>query len=404
MILFGVDIKNVLFRTLLPFFQKLYLPFRVFFIRRKKVIKVAFVVSDLGKWKTECLYRKMKIHPRFNPVLLIAPYTERDNSGLLVLCDYLRQKGYNYYVLKESQRIADIVKANIIFYQEHYNKDISDKLGYKHNLGSLFCYVSYASHTNDSLWFLNTPLLNFAWQVYFENILTKELACKVMTNKGINCVVTGLPFTDSFLSPMGYEDPWRKQINSKKRIIWAPHHSIKEDDLLHYSTFFKYSRYMLEIADKYKDKIQIAFKPHPLLLTKLYEIWGKEKTDNYYSLWENGENTQLVLGDYVPLFLYSDAMIHDCGSFQVEYHYTKKPVMYLTKDEHHADGLNDFGKMAFDLHYKGRSEKDIEAFINNVIGEKDDMKEVREKFYNDYLLPPDGNSASENIIKAILSK
>ena len=77
--------------------------------------------------------------------------------------------------------------------------------------------------------------------------------------------------------------------------------------------------------------------------------------------------------------------------------------MYLTKNEHHADGLNTFGKMAFDLHYKGKCEEDIELFINNVIEGKDEMKEARERFYQDYLLPPDGHSASENIIEAILA-
>ena len=159
---------------------------------------------------------------------------------------------------------------------------------------------------------------------------------------------------------------------------------------------------MFSLALKYKDKIQMAFKPHPVLLTKLYNVWGKEKTDNYYCLWEKGENTQLILGDYVPLFIHSDALIHDCGSFTVEYHYTKNPVMYLLKDEKHSEELNEFGKMAFDLHYKGRNFNDIESFINNVIAGVDPMKEERDKFYNDYLLAPDGNSASDNIINAIL--
>lgn len=127
--------KSIIYKILVFIYRIFYIPIRVYLLNRKNIINICFVISDLGKWKTECLYRKMKIHPRFNPVLLIAPYTERDNSGLLVLCDCLRQKGYNYYVLKESQRIADIVKANIIFYQEHHNNDISDKLGYKHNLG-----------------------------------------------------------------------------------------------------------------------------------------------------------------------------------------------------------------------------------------------------------------------------
>ena len=54
------------------------------------------------------------------------------------------------------------------------------------------------------------------------------------------------------------------------------------------------------------------------------------------------------------------------------------------------------------MHYKGKDESDIETFIKNVIEGKDEMKDARVKFYNDYLLPPNGQSPSENIIKAIL--
>ena len=159
---------------------------------------------------------------------------------------------------------------------------------------------------------------------------------------------------------------------------------------------------MLHLADKYKEDISIVFKPHPLLMTKLYQVWGQERTDDYYARWAYGKNTQLVTGDYISLFINSDAMIHDCGSFTIEYLYTKKPVMYLINDEHHSDQLNEFDKMAFNLHYKGRCEDDIESFINNVIKGIDKMKNERLKFYDDYLIPPNGTSASDNIIHAIL--
>lgn len=386
-------------------YRTFYLPIRVLRIRRKKSIKVAFILSDLGKWKTEPLYRKMLSHERFSPEILVTPYVNSENAGLPVLKAYIELMKYNYQLLEVSQNISDIKHYDIIIYQESYSGIIGNNKKYRNNLRSLFCYVSYAFHTNDSSWFLDQPLENFAWQVYFENTLTKELAAKVMTNKGVNCYVTGIPFSDLFLSPFSdIKDPWKQSEKHIKRIIWAPHHSIRNNDLLDYSNFLRYCDYMISMAEKYEGRIQIAFKPHPLLLTKLYVLWGKEKTDKYYSQWACGKSTQLVLGDYVSLFMHSDALIHDCGSFQVEYHYTRKPVMYLIKDEHHADGLNEFGKMAFDLHYKGRCEEDIEAFINDVIEGRDEMKEARDKFYNDYLLPPYGNSASDNIIKAILGE
>ncbi len=45
----------------------------------------------------------------------------------------------------------------------------------------------------------------------------------------------------------------------------------------------KYHEFMLEMAQKYSDRIQIAFKPHPILRPELSlpEVW-KRKTDEYY--------------------------------------------------------------------------------------------------------------------------
>ena len=64
--------------------------------------------------------------------------------------------------------------------------------------------------------------------------------------------------------------------------------------------------------------------------------------------------------------------------------------------------MNTFAKSAFELHYMGKNEQDIEQFINNVINEVDTKRDERLTFYKEYLLPPYGKSASDNIINAIL--
>ena len=46
----------------------------------------------------------------------------------------------------------------------------------------------------------------------------------------------------------------------------------------------------------------------------------------------------------------------------------------------------------------------IEKFVQNVIDDIDPRKEEREQFFKDYLLPPHGRSACENIIAAILGE
>ena len=85
------------------------------------------------------------------------------------------------------------------------------------------------------------------------------------------------------------ETTWKRE----KRIIWAPHHTIPTaPNLLEYSTFLDVAEIMLEIAEEYKEELQIAFKPHPFLLKKLYNIWGKEQTHAYYGKWAQLGNTQ----------------------------------------------------------------------------------------------------------------
>lgn len=391
-------IKVVLFRLFILNYRALYLPIRVHQIRKKDIINVAFVISDLGKWKTELLFRAMQVHTRFSPKIYVVPYSYEDNNDIAYLLDYLDKNDYPYQKMGINQKFAKRLRPDILFFQEPYSGNIL------RNILSLYCFVPYAFHTTDAKWFIDTPMLNIAWQVYYENSLAVKYVSSIMKNRGRNCYVTGLPYSDMFRQPLSlYPNPWKKQDGKKKRIIWAPHHTINSDRFVCHSTFLEYFELLLSLAQKYKDDIQIAFKPHPLLKNKLYRIWGIENTDNYYSRWESGENTQLIMGNYVPLFLYSDAMIHDCGSFTVEYHYTKKPVMYLVNEKFHVDNLNEFGRRAFDLHYLGRSAKEIEAFITNIIEGKDDLKNARERFYQECLLPPNGNNASDNIINSILA-
>ena len=401
--LFGINIKGAILKYCIYIYWYTYLPIKVFLVRRKKIINVAFVLSDLGKWKTESLYNEMLGHCRFNPIIYIIPYVNRDNKGLSILKDYLKKKKYDYYDLDNGKLFSDIIQPDIIFYQEPYNNIIPSQYVYKRNFSSLFCYAAYGFHWINNEWISNQTLKNFCWQVYYENDIVVKGIPSLMTNKGKNSFVTGLPMTDIFLQPgVIKNNPWKKQDSKKFKIIWAPHHTLLEDSRIHNSTFLTYCDYMIDLAEKYKDKIQIAFKPHPVLITRLYQIWGKSKTDEYYAKWNSGDNTQLVLGEYVSLFMNSDAMIHDCGSFMIEYHYTRNPILFLLNEANQNKDINEFGRMAFDLHYKGRCRKDVEDFIENVIDGKDEMKPLREAFYNNHLLPPNGKSASENIIKAIL--
>ena len=387
--------------VLAPFYQRYILPIRVNRLRRKEVIDVLFVLNELGAWKTESLYTKMVEHPRFRPRLLLVP-TEETPDGVAILKNYIEKKGYEYEEIAFDEKKQNQFQSDIIFYQKPY--DEVSIYSFMYHLDTLFCYVLYAFRNRNYPQIRNYKFIKFIWQFYAENNRVIEESVHVFSTKARNMVNTGIPIMDDFLLDKSYfDDPWKKTA-SKKRIIYAPHHTITSEEVYEYATFLDYGDFMLDMADKYKDRVQWAFKPHPVLKNKLYSIWGKKKTDDYYGKWDSLENGQIALGDYMGLFKHSDAMIHDCGSFKLEYLYSGNPVMYLQKGEPIFDYSNWQTTEALNLHYKGKTKEDIENFIINVINGFDPLKDDRKNFVDNYLTPPNGKTACENIINAILGE
>ncbi len=391
-----------------PIYQKYIVPRKVKALRKKEVIKVLFVVNELGSWKTENLFQMMSQHPRFNAQLLLAPSKDTPYSYDIVK-EYLERRGYIYETLNVNENIRKKINPDIIFYGKPYMGILENKYFYSRNLYALFCYVLYSFRNRNSQHLRKVVFFDFTWQLYAENKKVIEEMYDILNTRGKNMVYTGFPVMDVLLQgKQTFPNPWQIQVG-KKRIIYAPHYTIyteqvKSNSPIDYSTFLEYSDFMLEMAMKYKDKVQWAFKPHPLLKKKLYLIWGEERTNSYYQKWQDMENTQIDEGEYIGLFKHSDAMIHDCGSFKLEYLYTGNPVMYLIKKDQKYDYPNWQTQEALKLHYHGHYKEDIEKFIQDVISGVDSLKEQRNYFVQTYLTPPHGKSACENIINAILGE
>lgn len=391
-------LKRISVSLKLRLYRKFFVQFRAWHIRRKNCINVLFIIEDLGAWKSESLYSKMLLNPRFNPTLLIGRNHEEDNR--IVLREHCRKKEYSF---KETDDVEKSYWNNfhpdIIFYQKPYGGQ------FLNNLKSLFCYVPYAFHNSIEDWAFKTGMLYNAWQVYYENDELAKYYSSQMGRGVMNGYATGIPPMDDLaISKEKLEDPWRGE-KDKIRIIYAPHHSINPDNWWHSATFLETGEMMLELAEKYSDRVQWAFKPHPLLRGKLRGLKGKEWTDKYYDRWSNVEWSQFEEGKYLGLFKYSDAMIHDCGSFIEEYMVTGNPVMYLVGDEEAIQaGWNETVKRAFNLHERGISREQIENFITKVINrEEDGGREKRTAFFKQYLTSPGCKDSSYNIIDCILS-
>ncbi|WP_073348094.1 CDP-glycerol glycerophosphotransferase family protein [Bacteroides congonensis] len=382
-------------------------------IRKKNIIKVAFVVYDISKWKSEELYLQMLEHPRFEPVLVPVMCYHGDyveSTRQFDKCmETLKAKNYKYIVGSPHVDIDDLVRPDIVFYGELYDGLFDKQYAFLYNTKrtSLACYVPYCFRNTNIPETINHLENNLVWMGFVENNYTLEDFRPIMTNNAVNHYVTGLPIQDSFIKAFqNHQDVWKIQRTNKKCIIWAPSHTIKGENLRNayeQSTFLDIADEMLQLVEKYKDSIQWAFKPHPVLKRKLIQVWGQERTDAYYAKWAELDNTQLEEGQYVDLFMGSDALIHDCMSFMVEYMYTEKPLLFLSNGHDNMNICNTQTKEAFKLHYKGATIEEVETFLLNIVmDEYDDLKTKRVEYKKKYLTPPNNRSSSQNIIDAIL--
>ena len=375
-------------------------------ISKKERIKAIFFVISLSMWKYHDLFSLLKADERFNPV--IVPFVVPASSLTLAkemrdqIVEYCVKNSFNYseYFDYEKGRYVNcqnLTSADVVVYSQPYNRSYPELRIENYLKRSLFIYTPYGLQVDDSPQFYDNLLQNIAQRIFLSCNL--ELKCQqhASRNQGINARVVGLNIYEDIKKAKN--SPWKN--DQRKKIIWAPHHSIRKIDPLNNSNFLDICFDMLTLAKEMSKQFQFAFKPHPSLKGKLFEIWGKEKTESYYGEWKNLENTFISDGLYADLFKFSDALIHDCSSFTCEYLVTDKPVLYLSKGNH-ISGLNDFGVACYNQHYKGSSIKDIRLFLENqVLAGKDYLKENRDNFVDKELKPFNNNGVGMNMYNLI---
>ena len=377
----------------------------------KESLKCVFFCLFEEVWKFDDVYQLMERHPRFDPVIFVCPIINYDRENMLIRLNkcYKFFKERNYRVImsydERNNKYVDVVekiKPDIIFYTNPYRGLIDDRYYITNYPNILTCYTNYCFFENKDMSFYNMLFNNLLWRFYCETPAHKRYCAKYSSNKGRNAVMTGYPGIEKLIvkkESLCYKD-WKCGNDYRHKIIWAPHHTMEAVGNVHYSCFLQYSDFMIELAQKYKDKIQIVFKPHPLLKVKLYSLWGKNKTDDYYKQWAIMPNTSLNESLYYDLFLTSDAIIHDSASFIAEYLFVNKPALRTMNGIPVESLYNDFTIDCLKCYYKAYSCNDIENFVQNVINDVDSLMEYRTKFVNEVLKPK--CSPSQAILDDIL--
>tara|TARA_B110000240_G_scaffold37626_1_gene41555 strand:+ start:1051 stop:2352 length:1302 start_codon:yes stop_codon:yes gene_type:complete len=383
------------------------------FLKKKEKIDVLFLLIHQSVWKCEELYRLLDKENRFNVSIAIIPFvrgnqvdTHLYNSNI----EYFKNNNYNIVDPYDSvdQRWIDIkemMSPDIVFFTNPH-KLTFDKYYIKHFRNTLTCYIPYTFDitSNFDLQY-NQNFHKSLWKFFVETKYQYDFSQMYSTFINNNVVVSGFIGLDHiFKKEYHSENVWKICDYDTKKIIWAPHHTIEgQGSGLDYSCFLHYHQYFLDLLQN-RDDIQMAFKPHPLLKEKLYldKEWGKERADNYYSKWDSLANGQLEEGNYCDLFFHSDAMILDSASFTVEYLYFDKPSLFTLRDKNIEDRFNTFGCEVFSLQYKANTSIEINKFIKeNVLNQKDSLRNKRNVFLQKTLNKDKKISASQNIINKL---
>lgn len=403
-------------------------------LRKQEKITVGFIANYSSTWIGDGLYRLLEKSERFEPyVFLISNHNgqseelikeeyqqnlkffQERNLRVVQTLDFDTGKQYTWEEIGIKPQVCIWLTPWIDLFREHFYL-----LNYP--LDTLHTYIPYgfmiAENENKNFVYhqYNQYIHNIAWKNFEESQIAVKMAEKYAFVGDSNVVYTGYPKMDAFYEKEDIgEDIWSKLIehsgNPKaKRIIYAPHHTLNENEPVHFSTFAVNYMFMLELAEKYQNETVWIFKPHPQLKYKAIKegIFSNVYEWNIYEQrWRDLKNADVMEeGMYCRLFRDSDAMILDSISFLAEYLYARKPLLFLKGKGQY---FNDFGRQLIRIHYnsEGADKDEIEKFIVDVVIKgKDERKEEREEFFKENLeyIQISGKNASANIYEELNGK
>lgn len=341
-------------------------------LQQKDKIRVGFLVAESSKWGYQSVFDAFASDSRFEPVIMTTKLAIEHKTGAtyyktMADCkEFFKKKGMPVISAYNEENNSYIplneLDVDIVFYEQPW--ELADCQHPIHvSKYAITCYSSYG---------FDLVAWNGAYKEDFHRFLdvyftvseaNKDYILKVCKAANNVCIV-GNPKLDVFMNPINSEE-------SKKIIIYAPHHSFEEHSL-NLATFQYNGQFILDFAKKHAEKFYWCFKPHPRLKHALItnKIMTEEQVNAYYEQWNTiGEICDG--GDYFELFQKSAALITDCCSFLGEYLPTEKPVMHLINTRAQ---FNDVAKSFIGTYYQIYDNKQLLQEFERVLVKCDDYK------------------------------
>ena len=362
---------------------------------RTQKLHVVFVVSEISKWNCQDLFDKMQQSTIFQPSILVT-YARNLNSldNYKKNIEIFKKRCHNVFSGYDVERDLDIDITNfepdIVFFQQPWdlaeNQDVETA-----SKRALTFYIPYA--IGDAPECIKYHLYDFYLKLYKYCVFSVEDARDIIKETKINNInIVGHPKLDTYYS-------YDKKDNKKKYVIYAPHHSINSNSILHYGTFLWNYKTILNFAKEHKEFTWI-FKPHPQLedILQQFHLLTDEQIESYFNEWKSF-GIYCDTCDYFDYFKQSKCLITDCGSFLTEYLPTESPVIHLRNKM--ATNYTSTNKKIMKTYYDVWNNEQLLSTLDDVLVKDKDIKQgkrlniltelgikntnVTQKIYNDII-------------------
>lgn len=387
-------------------------------------IRCVFIIQLIEQWDALFpLYKEMLRNDYFDPIVVTL---DRHLGGDGYFCgeqrvsDELMRLNIPHlrFDMEDSFAALEILRdlaPDIVFRQSQWDNLYPPAFSSEYLSFSRICVVPYGviilekySTSGDeeekpNALSCDTPYHRRAWRIFCETEYALEKFQSFQHSVPGKLVLSGYPKFQSLLDEApAWPFPDRQQSGHRPfRVIWSPHHSVK-DAWLNFGTFNEIYENFLEWAASSPD-MEFVFKPHPELLKSVVNrrIMTQEQVDHFMKKWLSLENCTCADGRYGGLFSASDIMITDGISFLVEYPIFGKPLVFFDSGRHAP--LNDIGRLAKScahvVHDFSSMKTIVSSYKNGTL--QDPYAENRKKLMK--VLFPFEKRAEEIIIENIVS-
>lgn len=344
----------------------------------------AFVVFD-STFGADTLIKLIQNDSSMDFKIVIIPDTSRGKTHMLNQYNSTKNFFINKYGNEnvvdgydiENDIFNDVSDSfDIIYFANPYDSMVHNFHGIEYNASknTLPVYIPYAFQPDKYCRsIISQKNMALCWKIFSDTEYSMNEYKKYSLNHGKNVILSGYTKMDTL-------EEYFQNISSNKRkqIILAPHHTITYNELP-LSNFLRLKDYILNLPQRFPD-VEFIFRPHPLLFTNMINegFWTLDDKESYIQkLKENGIQCSFG-GTYFDLFAKSDAIIHDCSSYIVEYLFVDKPCCFVIRSNMKKI-LCKLGIECLKCYNIARTEDDIDKFISSVCSSTANKFENRRK-------------------------